>query len=447
MGAAPADSVARIFVEFEPFGQRPNGRLIERQIREAMIGIPGVIIEIRPFQQGPPVGKDIQIELRSNDAVALEVSARLVRGYLDQMNGVTDIDDTLPLPGVEWRLDVDREEAGRYGADVTQLGAAVQLVTTGTLVGRYRPDDADEEVDIRVRFPAEDRDISRLDDLRVNTATGAVPISNFVTREARQRIDSISRRDGKRVLIVRANADEGFAGNLLLAELRNWIDDRIADGAIPASVEINYLGADEENAEAGAFFGSAMLASLFMMAVILLWQFNNFWHVVLTLQAVVLSVVGVLLGVMLTFPYISILFLGTGVVTLAGIVVNNNIVLIDTFQRLRGLGMAVDEAIIRTAAQRLRPVMLTTITTIFGLLPMVFQLNADFAHGTLSIGGPASEWWVQLSSAVVWGLGFSTLLTLLLTPVLLGAPSRLARFFGFASRNDADGVAGAAPAE
>jgi multidrug efflux pump len=430
VGAAPADSVARIFVEFEPFGQRPNGRLIEREIRDAMVGIPGVIIEVRPFQQGPPVGKDIQVELRSNDAEALEASTRLVRGYMDQMEGLADIDDTLPLPGVEWRLDVDREEAGRYGADVTQLGAAVQLVTTGTLVGRYRPDDADEEVDIRVRFPAADRDISRLDDLRVNTQTGAVPISNFVTREARQRLDSISRRDGKRVLIVRANADEGYAGNILLTELRGFIADRIADGTIPRSVEVNYLGADEENAEAGAFFASAMAASLFMMAVILLWQFNNFWHVLLTLQAVVLSVIGVLLGVMLTFPYISILFLGTGVVTLAGIVVNNNIVLIDTFQRLRGLGMAVDEAIVRTAAQRLRPVMLTTITTIFGLLPMVFQLNADFAHGTLSIGGPASEWWVQLSSAVVWGLGFSTLLTLLLTPVMLGAPSRLAKFFG-----------------
>ena len=447
VGAAPADSVARIFVEFEPFGQRPNGRLIERQIREAMVGIAGVIIEVRPFQQGPPVGKDIQVELRSNDAEALEAATRLVRGYVDQMDGLVDIDDTLPLPGVEWRLDVDREEAGRYGADVTQLGAAVQLVTTGTLVGRYRPDDADEEVDIRVRFPAADRDISRLDDLRVNTQTGAVPISNFVTREARQRLDSISRRDGKRVLIVRANADEGYAGNILLTDLRGFIADRIADGTIPRSVEVNYLGADEENAEAGAFFASAMAASLFMMAVILLWQFNNFWHVLLTLQAVVLSVIGVLLGVMLTFPYISILFLGTGVVTLAGIVVNNNIVLIDTFQRLRGLGMSVDEAIVRTAAQRLRPVMLTTITTIFGLLPMVFQINADFAHGTLSIGGPASEWWVQLSSAVVWGLGFSTLLTLLLTPVMLGAPSRLAGFFGFARKDSGPGTAEPAPAE
>lgn len=427
-GGAPADTIARIFVEFYPFGQRPNGRLIESNIRDALVDLPGVIIEVRRFQQGPPVGKDVQVQLRSDDAEALVAATQLVRGYIDQFEGLTDIEDTLPLPGVEWRLDVDREEAGRFGADVAQVGAAVQLVTTGTLVGRYRPDDADEEVDIRVRFPADDRDISRLDDLRVNTVAGAVPISNFVTREARPRVDSISRRDGKRYFVVRANADEGYAGNLLLADVQAWVNARVADGTIPPQVEVSYLGADEENAEAGAFFAGAMMASLFMMAVILLWQFNNFWHVLLTLQAVILSVVGVFLGVFLTFPYISVLFLGTGIVTLAGIVVNNNIVLIDTFQRLRSLGMSVDEAIVRTAAQRLRPVMLTTITTIFGLLPMVFQINADFSQARLLVGGPASEWWVQLSSAVVWGLGFSTLLTLVLTPVMLGVPSRLGKW-------------------
>ena len=421
----PADSVARIFIEFYPYGERPNGRLIERQIRDALVGIPGVIIEVRPFEQGPPVGKDVQVQLRSDDTAALFAATRLVRGYIDQVDGLTDIEDTLPLPGVEWRLQVDREEAGRFGADVSQVGAAVQLVTAGSLVGRYRPDDADEEVDIRVRFPEGDRDISRLDDLRVNTPNGAVPISNFVTREARPRVDSINRRDGKRYFMVRANADEGFAGNILLTQVQEWVDSQVASGVIPPQVGVSYLGADEENAEAGQFFAGAMLASLFMMGVILLWQFNNFWHVILTLQAVILSVVGVLLGVILTFPYISVLFLGTGIVTLAGIVVNNNIVLIDTFQRLRGLGMSVDEAVVRTASQRLRPVMLTTITTIFGLLPMVFQINANFASAQLSIGGPASEWWVQLSAAVVWGLGFSTLLTLLLTPVLLGAPSRM----------------------
>ncbi|WP_421786108.1 efflux RND transporter permease subunit [Hyphobacterium sp.] len=428
VSGAPADAVARIFIEFYPHGQRRDGREILADIREAVADIPGLVTEVRPFENGPPVGKDVQVELRSDNFLALDEVARAVRARLDETEGLVDIEDTLPLPGLEWRLEVDREEAGRFGADVAQIGAAVQLVTNGALVGRYRPDDADEEVDIRVRFPAQYRGIDALDQLRVNTPDGSVPISNFVTREARQRVDSINRRDGKRVLEIRANAEEGYAANLLRDELRIWIEDEQAAGRLAADVDIRFRGADEETAEAGQFFMVAMLASLFMMAVILLWQFNNFWHVLLTLQAVVLSVVGVMLGIQLSFPYISVLFVGTGVVTLAGIVVNNNIVLIDTFQRMREMGYSVDDSIVRTAAQRLRPVMLTTITTIFGLLPMVFQINANFASGIISIGGPSSEWWVQLSSAVVWGLGFATLLTLVLTPVFLGAPSRMGNF-------------------
>jgi len=287
-----------------------------------------------------------------------------------------------------------------------------------------------------------------LDDLRLSTPNGLVPISNFVVREASARVDAIDRRDYKRVYDIRANADDGFAGNIIRAELREWVDGEIEAGRIARNVDIAFRGADEENAEAAEFFGGAMAAALFMMAVILLWQFNNFWHVFLTLQAVALSVIGVLLGIQLSFEYISILFVGTGVVTLAGIVVNNNIVLIDTYQRLRKLGFGVDEAVIRTAAQRLRPVMLTTITTICGLLPMIFQINADWANASLTIGGPASEWWVQLSAAVVWGLGFSTVLTLLLTPVMLGALPRLQTWLGqrFGVLDWADTAMGEKPA-
>ncbi|WP_421792170.1 efflux RND transporter permease subunit [Hyphobacterium sp.] len=425
---APSDTVARIFIEFLPYGQRRNGREILADIQDAATGIPGLVTEVREFEQGPPQGKDIQIELRSNNEQALNEAALLVRAHLDEDPRMIDIEDTLPLPGLEWEIIVDREEAGRFGADVQQIGAAVQLVTNGALVGRYRPDDADEEVDIRVRFPENYRSIEALDQLRVNTSEGSVPLSNFVTREARQRVDTVSRRDGRRVIDIRANAAEGEAGNILRAELRDWVSEQQAEGNISRDIHVRYRGADEGAAEAAAFFETAMLVSLFIMAVILLWQFNNFWHVFLTLQAVVLSVVGVLLGIQLSFPYISVLFVGTGIVTLAGIVVNNNIVLIDTYHRMRDLGFGVDESIVRTAAQRLRPVMLTTVTTICGLLPMVFQINANFGTGVISIGGPASEWWVQLSSAVVWGLGFATLLTLILTPVFLGVPMRMGNF-------------------
>jgi len=182
-------------------------------------------------------------------------------------------------------------------------------------------------------------------------------------------------------------------------------------------------GADEETAAAAKFFAAAMSAAMFMIALILLMEFNSIYHSVLTLSAVILSVFGVLLGIAITGQYISVIMTGTGIVALAGIVVNNNIVLIDTYQQLRRTGLAIEEAVVRTAAQRLRPVLLTTITTILGLLPMVFELNFNFASGEITRGNTSSDWWVLLSSAVVYGLAFSTVLTLVLTPVMLAAPS------------------------
>ena len=272
-------------------------------------------------------------------------------------------------------------------------------------------------------FPKAARNIDQLDALRIATPAGLVPIANFVERAPAPQVDRIARRDGQRVIEVRANAAEGFAPNLLVGELREWLDSADLDPA----VSVRFRGADEETAEASMFFVWAMLAALFMMAAILLLQFNNFWHMTLTLMAVILSVVGVLLGIQLAFSYISVIMVGTGVVALAGIVVNNNIVLIDTYQRLRKDGYQPEDAVVRTAAQRLRPVLLTTITTICGLLPMVFRMNADFIGGTISIGGPATDLWVPLSSTVVWGLGFATLLTLVLTPTLLVVPARIGR--------------------
>jgi multidrug efflux pump len=165
-----------------------------------------------------------------------------------------------------------------------------------------------------------------------------------------------------------------------------------------------------------------------MMAVILLWQFNNFWQVALTLSAVILSTAGVLVGVNLLLPYVSILMVGTGIVALAGIVVNNNIILIDTFNRLREDARSPEDAAIAAAAQRIRPILLTTGTTMFGLFPMIIQMNVSFREGAINFGGASSEWWVQLATAVVFGLGFSTTMILLVTPAWLLAPYRISNW-------------------
>ena len=276
------------------------------------------------------------------------------------------------------------------------------------LVGRYRPDDANDEVDIRVRFPQADRSASAIDDLRIATPRGNVPLSLFVDRIPAPRVSQIVRRDGARVIDVRANALEQGAGAAIVEEVKAWV----AEQDLPRSVEVRFEGADEDSADAAAFFQGALLAMLFMMAIILLWEFNNFWQVFLTLTAVVISTAGVLVGIQFVLPYVSQLMIGTGIVALAGIVVNNNIVLIDTYNRLLSDGRTPEEAAVATAAQRIRPILLTTGTTICGLLPMIIQMNVNFFEGSINFGGASSEWWVQLATAVVFGLGFSTIMIL-----------------------------------
>lgn len=420
--AGPSDTIGALLVNLQTKEHGYNGRLAEQNMREALADIPGARFEISQREQGPPSGKDVQIALRSENSDALVATALKVRTYLQADTGLREVDDSLPLPGIEYRLEVDRAQAGKFGIDVAQIGAVVQLITNGVLVGKYRPDNALDEVDIRVRFPENFRSVEALDRLRIATNNGQVPISNFVRREAAPRISNILRKDGLRIITLRANAVEQGTGPIKVAEVKDWI----ASADLDPGVVVSFEGADEDAAEAGAFFSTAALAALFLMAVILLWEFNNFYHVALTLTAVILSTTGVIIGIQVFLSYISILMLGTGVVALAGIVVNNNIVLIDTFQRLREDGRTAEEAAIMAAAQRIRPILLTTATTICGLLPMMFQLNVDFGAGSISIGGGASEWWVQLSTAVVFGLAFSTFMTLLATPVWLAAPEKLA---------------------
>ena len=423
MQSFPVDTIGTIFIELKPFGERPSGHLILEELIERTQDISGVVVEVRELEQGPPTGKDVQIELRSSFSEDMFATAEMIRDHLSEDPELIDLEDTRPLPGIEWNLGVDREQAGRFGADVAVVGAWVQLITNGILVGTYRPNDADDEIDIRVRFPADERGIQQLDQLRVQTNSGLVPITNFVTREARPLVDQIERVDGKRVIYVKANAIPGILADTKIGEVKAWLDEQ----EIPNTVGYRFRGADEEQAEAAAFLGNAMLASLFLMAIILLTQFNSFYHAILILSSVILSTVGVFLGLMITGQVFSVIMTGTGVVALAGIVVNNNIVLIDTFQRLRETGMSVADAVVRTGAQRLRPVFLTTVTTVCGLLPMTIQLNVDFLNRSIDIGSSVSAWWVNLSTSVVSGLAFSTLLTLVLTPCLLILPAHISR--------------------
>ena len=435
----PAETIGQVGLDLIHYTERQHSRVVLTELRELVKGIPGVVAEVRQREGGPPVGKDVQIEITSPSFDAMLEAAARTRNFVDtatiDVNGrevpaFMDTEDSRPLPGIEWGMNVDRALAGRYGLSVAQAGGVMQFVTDGLLVGKYRPDDADEEIDIRVRYPEDKRDIFALDTIRIQTPNGSVPISNFVTREAKPQVNQINRRNGHRIVEIKANGNSQVSGHevsqdVAIAFAKEWLES----GALGENVTWIMRGADEDTAAAAAFFISAMAAAMFMIAMILLLEFNSFYHSILTLSAVILSVFGVLLGIAITGQYVSVIMTGVGIVALAGIVVNNNIVLIDTYQSLRRTGLGIEESVVRTAAQRLRPVLLTTITTILGLLPMVFELNINFAAGTISQGSTTSDWWVLLSSAVVYGLAFSTVLTLVLTPVMLAAPTVVKKSF------------------
>ncbi|TMO85307.1 efflux RND transporter permease subunit [Pseudoalteromonas spongiae] len=394
--------------------RRPADQIIEEVLGNTS-DMAGVEIEIRKDENGPGGGKDLSIELSSKFPSVLNDEARRIRNAIENDGAFINVDDSASKPGIEWQLKLNRADAARFGADATMLGANVQMVTNGLKLGEYRPDDVDDEIDIRVRFPADKRDLGRLETLRVKTQHGQVPITHFIERKAVQKVDTINRVDSHRVVTVNADVKVGQQLGKALPRLQAQLE---AQGLDPR-VKLKVRGENEEQDESMVFLEKAFLVALFVMGIILVTQFNSFYQAMLILSAVLFSTVGVFLGLIILQQPFGIVMSGIGVISLAGIVVNNNIVLIDTYNVLRRQGMDQHEAILRTGAQRLRPVLLTTVTTILGLMPMVLQINIDLFNREIAFGAPSTQWWVQLATAVAGGLAFATVLTLVLTPCLL----------------------------
>ncbi len=420
-GSRGSDVIGRISLGFVNWkDRRPTDDIIQ-EVRDRTENVPGIIVEPVVQSNGPTSGKDIQIKVTSELPNVLSETVVAIRGKMEEMEGILDINDGRPLPGIEWALDVDRAEAARYGVNITLIGSAVQLITTGIKVAEYRPDDAVDEVDIRVRFPINDRGIEQLDNLRVQTPNGNVPISNFVKRVPKQRVSTITRVDSARVIDMEANVGEDFLTNERVEILKTWIAEQNFD----PRVKISFGGSDEQQQESEVFLVQAFIMALFLMGIILITQFNSFYHALLILTAIFLSTAGVVFGILITGRPFVVVMTGVGIISLAGIVVNNNIVLIDTYARLVKDGVPKLDAIIQTGAQRLRPVLLTTITTIIGLMPMVFRFNIDFFTRQVEIGSPSSMIWVDLAMAIAFGLAFATVLTLIVTPCLLALPVKM----------------------
>ena len=435
------DVIGVVQLDFVSWRERRPADTILAELRQLLSSIPGVVIEARKPDSGPAAGKPISLEVSAQDPALLEPAVAHARRLMQEIGGFVDLEDSRPLPGIEWRLEVDRELAARYGADVTTLGSAVQMVTNGIRVAGYRPDHTDEEVDIRVRFPFADRNFDQLDQLRVNTAQGPIPVTNFVRFTPAPKTGNIERIDGRRVLTLAADVAEGVLADNQVRALREALTrEPPAEG-----VEISFRGEDEDMRETMSFLLRAFVTAIFVMFLMLVTQFNSIYQALLVMSAIVLSTAGVLLGLLATSQPFGIVMGGIGVIALAGIVVNNNIVLIDTYNDLRRNGAEAPAAALRSAAQRMRPVLLTAVTTVLGLMPMVMAVNIDLINRDIAIGAPSTQWWTQLSSAIAGGLTFATALTLILTPCMLVLGERVfgARTAAPPSSADASPAAGA----
>ena len=433
--SSPKDTIGQIQLETIPWDNRKNnpdldGNLVIAELLADLQKIPGIKIEVLELARGPVSSKPVHLRLKGNDWDELLMATQNMREIFEETEGLTLIEDTRPLPGIDWQINVDVEKAGRFGADVTTVGAMVQLVTRGVLLDTMRVDSSDEEVEIRVRLPENYRVLSTLDTLKVRTKDGLIPLSNFITKSPVKKLGEINRIDQKRFFDIKAGVADGLTTTLIdqngnKTEVFINANERIAHltkylekNPLGPGISWEWTGDQEDQAESQAFLSTAFSAALALMFIILLAQFNSFYNSVVVLLAVILSTVGVLIGMLVMQQPFSVIMTGTGIVALAGIVVNNNIVLIDTYQEFSKYLPRI-EAIIRTAEQRIRPVLLTTITTMAGLAPMMFGLSLNFINGGYSVDSPTSLWWKQLATAVVFGLGIATMLTLVFTPSLL----------------------------
>ncbi|MGO2131391.1 MAG: efflux RND transporter permease subunit [Halomonas sp.] len=412
-----SDVIGVLQFQFVDWQQRRQAEKILDDMARQTEDLAGIELEFRKQEQGPAGGKPVVLEIAAAQSNKAELATDAIRSRMSSLGGFRDIEDNRSLPGVEWRIKVDREAAARFGTDVTTVGSAIQLITTGLKVASYRPTgiDVDDEVDIRIRLPENARSLDQLGRLTLNTPRGQVPITNFVTMTPDTKVGTLQRIDGRRALTLEADVESGRQPQERLDALL----DAMQEDGLPDGVTVKVAGEQQDQKETMGFLITAFLVAIALMTLILVTQFNSLYQAALVLSAIVFSTAGVLLGLLINAQPFGIVMVGMGIIALAGIVVNNNIVLIDTYNQLRDEGLEPIEAALEAGGLRLRPVLLTAITTVLGLMPMVLQINVDLFSPALGFNAPSTQWWTQLSSAIAGGLTFATGLTLLLTPCML----------------------------
>ena len=384
-------------------------------VRERVKNIPGGRITVAVQEEGPPTGAPINIEIAGDNFQMLGNMAKEIRAVISRIPHVKDLRDDFVEGTPSVKVVVDRQKAALFGLTTDMIGFALKTAYNGLDVSSYR--EGDEDYDITVQLPEESRRVTNvLKELMIPTPNSEmVPLSTLATVEYSGSIGDIVRINNERVVTVKANVDETkIPGPVARAEAEMLLKQF----PLPPGYTIRFTGENEFQKESEDFLSKAFVVACFLIFLILVSQFNSVSQPFIIMTSVILSLGGAFLGLALFKQPFGIIMTGVGVISLAGVVVNNAIVLIDYINKLRERGLALKEAVISAGATRLRPVLLTAVTTILGLIPMVTGVSFDFRHLAISWVSESSQWWRSMAIVVIFGLMVATFLTLIVVPTL-----------------------------
>ncbi|MFT5144613.1 MAG: multidrug efflux pump, partial [Thalassolituus oleivorans] len=426
-GGSASPERSRVTLNLVDYADRPEpSPATLARIRDQLQGIPGAEIEITQDSNGPPTGAPVNIEISGeNFAVIQRVTAEVKQLLVEAsdtgaIQGLVDVRDNLDTGRPELKVEIDRERAARFGLNTSKVASTVRSAINGAEAGKWR--DGEEEYDITVRLRESDRaNLESLNNLTIVEEGQQIPLTAVANLSLSGGLGSITRLDLDRVATVSADAAPGFNGQAILGEVQELLVPYME--IVPPGYRLAYTGENEEFNESFSFLTLVLLVGVSLVFMIMVAQFNSISGPFIIMVAVGLSLIGVLLGLLLTrTPYGLMTFIG--VISLAGIVVNNNIVLVDYAMQLRKRGMEKHDAIIEAGATRLRPVLLTAMTTVLGLIPLTFGINIDFVglltnlDPNIQFGSENTQFWGPMGTAIISGLTFATFLTLVIVPVM-----------------------------
>ena len=418
-------TIGQIVLEVEDYKKRRSIFEIMADLNQRTKDVPGVIVQISKIKQGPPGERPITIEVKHYSVELLEKVIAKLRKYMEAVPQLINIEDDVPSGEIEWIYTVDRAQAQKFGLDIATVGNAIKLATNGIKVDKYRPEDSKDEIDIMVRFNKSYRNMDQIRNLNIYTKQGLIPISNFVEADYRKKLGKIYRVDGVRTHTISADVQEGVLTSQVLGPIKTWLADN--QDKFPMGVKIALKGEDKDQKEAASFLSKAFMVAIIAIAIILMTQFNSVFSMLLVLSSVIMSTIGMFLGLLIMDHAFSVVMCGIGMIALSGIIVSNNILMIDTYDRLKSKVRDPMKLLLSTGAHRLRAVILTQATTSLGLLPIMLGVTINFVSGEVTYGEPSTQWWAQLATCIVFGVVFASPLTLFVTPCALMLKHRFSK--------------------